>query len=85
MVRVPGIEPGSRPWEGRILATIRYPLVEAWWLLYNASDKTSLLANIRKVTMSSPLNFANPLAKLERNRSTWSRRQGSNLRPARYE
>lgn len=25
LVRVLGIEPSSRPWEGRILATIRYP------------------------------------------------------------
>ena len=28
MVRVERIELSSRPWEGRILATIRYPLVQ---------------------------------------------------------
>lgn len=25
MVRVPGVEPGSQPWEGHIIAAIRYP------------------------------------------------------------
>ena len=28
MERVAGIEPASRPWQGRIIATIRYPLVQ---------------------------------------------------------
>ena len=27
MVRVPGVEPGSQPWEGHIIAAIRYPRV----------------------------------------------------------
>lgn len=62
VVRIEGVEPSSHPWEGYIIAVIRYPLVRNDWAAMPQAKQVCPQQHLPNQTFSLS-GFANPIVK----------------------